>query len=124
MRSLEGIIAVVTGAAGGIGRAVVKSMSEAGAVVVATDLLSDASIDGADLYLRHDVTDEQDWRALEATIAKTYGRLDALVNNAGTALTARFEDTPLKDWRRLYAVNVESVVIGVQALGATAPDSR
>ena len=116
MRSLEGIIAVVTGAAGGIGRAVVKSMSEAGAVVVATDLLSDASIEGADLYLRHDVTDEQDWRALEATIAKTYGRLDALVNNAGTALTARFEDTPLKDWRRLYAINVESVVIGVQAL--------
>lgn len=114
--ALEGVIAVVTGAAGGIGRAVVKGMKEAGATVIATDLAQDAEIEGADHYLHHDVTRPEDWQAIEALVSEKYGRLDALVNNAGLSLTARIEDTHLAEWRRLQAVNVDSVVIGVQVL--------
>ena len=46
----------------------------------------------------------------------TYGRLDALVNVAGISIVASIEETPLEEWRRINAVNVESVVIGVQTL--------
>jgi len=114
--SLPGVIAVVTGAGGGIGRAVVKAMKDAGATVVATDMLPSADIEGADDYLQHDVTSEADWRKLAALVQEKYGRLDALVNNAGISIVTKIEDTPLAEWHRVNAVNVDSVVIGTQVL--------
>lgn len=113
---LENVVALVTGAAGGIGRAVVKAMKAAGATVIATDLSENAEIDGADHYLRHDVTSQGDWEAVEALVREKYGRLDALVNNAGISIVTRIEDTPIAEWRRINAINVDSVVIGVQVM--------
>ncbi|MGH6747361.1 SDR family NAD(P)-dependent oxidoreductase [Novosphingobium sp.] len=81
--ALPDAIAVVTGAAGGIGREIVKALKAAGATVIATDLKDGAEIEGADHYLKHDVTSEADWRAVEALVRESYGRLDVLVNNAG-----------------------------------------
>ena len=66
--ALPETVAVVTGAAGGIGRAVVRALKDAGASVIATDLAPDASIDGADHYLRHDVTSAADWQAVEGFV--------------------------------------------------------
>ncbi|MFD2783535.1 SDR family NAD(P)-dependent oxidoreductase [Novosphingobium pokkalii] len=112
---LDNVVAVVTGAGGGIGREVVRAMKAAGATVVATDVAAPDRAE-ADHVLAHDVTSEADWQAVAELVQGTYGRLDALVNVAGISIVASIEETPLEEWRRINAVNVESVVIGVQTL--------
>ncbi len=114
--ALPEVIAVVTGAAGGIGREIVKAMKAAGATVIATDLREDAQVEGADHYIRHDVTSEDDWRAVESLVREKYGRLDALVNNAGYSIVTKFEETPLAEFHKVNAVNVDSAIIGTQIL--------
>lgn len=114
--ALPDVIAVVTGAAGGIGREVVKSLHAAGATVIATDLPEQAEVDGAAHYLRHDVTNTQDWQAVETLVRERYGRVDALVNLAGISIVTKFEDTPLADFHRVNAINVDSVIVGTQIL--------
>lgn len=114
--ALPGVIAVVTGAAGGIGREIVKAMKAAGATVIATDLLDTAEIEGADHYIKHDVVSESDWRVVEALVRETYAQLDVLVNNAGYSIVTRFEDTPLADFHRVNAINVDSAIIGTQIM--------
>lgn len=114
--ALNDVVAVVTGAAGGIGRELVKALKAANAIVIATDLAPEAHIEGADHYLKHDVTSEADWQAVAALAQDHYGRLDALVNNAGYSIVTKFEDTPLADFHRVNAINVDSVIIGTQIL--------
>lgn len=114
--ALDNVVAVVTGAAGGIGRELVKAMKAANATVIATDLAADAQIEGADHYLKHDVTSEADWQAVAALVQDRYGRLDALVNNAGYSIVTKFEDTPLADFHRVNAINVDSIIIGTQVM--------
>ncbi|NKJ02756.1 SDR family oxidoreductase [Novosphingobium sp. SG707] len=113
--SLNNVVAVVTGARGGIGREVVRAMKEAGATVVATDMVAPGDV-GADHALAHDVTDVGDWQAVADLVAREYGRLDALVNVAAISIVASIEETPLEEWRRIHQVNVESVIVGVQTL--------
>lgn len=112
---LENVVAVVTGAAGGIGRATVAAMKAAGASVIATDLAANADT-GADHYLAQDVTSEADWQAVLALAEREYGRLDALVNVAAISVVGKIEATPLAEWHRVNAINVDSVIIGVQTL--------
>lgn len=114
--ALPDVVAVVTGGSGGIGRAVVKAMKAAGATVIATDLAPTAEVEGAEHYLQHDVTSEADWKTLEAFVRQKYGRLDALVNNAGISIVGKMEETPLSEWHRVNAVNVDSVIIGSQIM--------
>lgn len=116
MIGLDNVVAVVTGAAGGIGRELVKALKAANATVIATDLAPDAQIEGADHYLKHDVTSEADWQAVAALVQDKYGRLDALVNNAGYSIVTKFEETPLADFHRVNAINVDSIIIGTQVL--------
>jgi NAD(P)-dependent dehydrogenase (short-subunit alcohol dehydrogenase family) len=112
--SLHNVIAVVTGAAGGIGRAICASLREAGATVIATDLPAEAKGVAADAYLHHDVISQEDWRRVAAYVKEKHGRLDALVNNAGISIVGKIEDTPIEEWRRVNAVNFDSIVVGVQ----------
>jgi NAD(P)-dependent dehydrogenase (short-subunit alcohol dehydrogenase family) len=114
--ALENVVALVTGAAGGIGREVVKAMKAAGATVVATDLAAGADVPGADHYMQHDVTSEADWAKAAGLIGEQYGRLDALVNLAAISVVGKIESTPLSEWHRVNAINVDSVIIGTQAL--------
>lgn len=113
--SLNNVVAVVTGARGGIGREVVRAMKEAGATVVATDMSAPGDV-GGDHALAHDVTNVDDWQAVADLVEREYGRLDALVNVAAISIVASIEETPLEEWRRIHQVNVESVIVGVQTL--------
>src|SRR5438270_60145 len=113
---LNDTIALVTGAAGGIGRAVCAALSEAGATVVATDVAPEASVPGAVAYRQHDVASVADWARIAADIRKTYSRLDALINAAAICKVQSIEETTLEDWRQVQAVNVDSMLIGTKAM--------
>ena len=110
---LDGAVALVTGAGGGIGGATVAAMIEAGAEVVATDIQVPS---GGTLNLAQDVTDEAGWAALVETIRQRWGRLDCLVNNAGIATITTIEENSLAVWRRQMAVNVDSMLLSCKAM--------
>ncbi len=113
---LDGSVALVTGAAGGIGRAVCAALQEAGAIVLASDLADLTELPGADAYHRHDVTREADWARIAAVIGREHGRLDVLVNAAAIAPVQSIENSTLEEWRKVQAVNVESIFIGTRTL--------
>ena len=110
---LDGAVALVTGAGGGIGSATVAAMIEAGAEVIATDLEAPS---GGTLNLAQDVTDEAVWATLSETIGQRWGRLDCLVNNAGIATITPIADNSLAQWRRQMAVNVDSMLLSCKAM--------
>jgi NAD(P)-dependent dehydrogenase (short-subunit alcohol dehydrogenase family) len=98
-------------------------LAREGATVVATDIQSEkgASLVAAiersgarSIYLDHDVTQEEAWQSVMATIRSRYGRLDVLVNNAGIGLSGPVVDMSLADWRRQTAVNLDGVFLGVK----------
>ena len=114
--NLNNVVAVVTGANGGIGSAMVTAMAAAGARLVASDLQPDTNLRACEHYRPLDVTSPDSWRDLTDFVAREYGRVDALVHNAGISIVTKFEDTPLAEFHRVNAVNVDSVIIGTQAL--------
>ena len=111
---LEGKTALITGAASGIGRAAVALFHAEGARVVATDRNEAglAGLEGADLVLAQDVTDEARWREVVDAVVAAFGRLDILVNSAGIALKGNIETATLDDFRRTAAVNVDGTFLG------------
>ncbi len=115
---LNNVVAVVTGASGGIGKAVCAAMTAAGAQVIATDI--EEPVAGqepvAQDFLTHDVTDAKAWEKIAQYVEEKFGRLDALVNVAGMSVVDSIEGTSLESWRKLYAVNVESMLIGHQIM--------
>jgi NAD(P)-dependent dehydrogenase (short-subunit alcohol dehydrogenase family) len=113
---LDDTIALVTGAAGGIGSAICAALKDSGATVVATDLADWDSLPGTDAYYRHDVTRESDWMRIAGALKRTYGRLDALVQVAAIAPVQSIEHTTVEEWRRTQSVNVESIFIGTRTL--------
>lgn len=114
--NLNDVVAVVTGANGGIGSAVVNAMTAAGARVIATDRDPETTLSDCERYIPLDVTSAVGWASLADLIGREYGRVDALVHNAGISIVTKFEDTPLAEFHRVNAVNVDSVIIGTQAL--------
>jgi len=118
MGRVENKVAVVTGGAGGIGAAAARLLAANGATVVVTDLAEapapDGEETGAALYLRQDVTREEEWtRVLDAVIDR-FGRFDILVNNAGVGFRRNVEDTTLEEWRRVMTVNLDGVFLGTR----------
>jgi NAD(P)-dependent dehydrogenase (short-subunit alcohol dehydrogenase family) len=105
---LEGKVAVVTGAKGGIGAATVELFGREGATVVGVDLAGDSP---GDLALAVDVTDEDAVRELFARVRSEYGHIDVLFNNAGIspADDASVLDTSFEAWKRVQDVNLKSV---------------
>ncbi|PEQ10408.1 hypothetical protein B2G71_22565 [Novosphingobium sp. PC22D] len=107
---------IVTGAAGGLGSAIVEAFAAEGARVLATDIsYPDASeADGESIVRRRlDVTDEHDWIALMDACEEEFGAPDVLVNNAGIYRpNIAFEDMPIDLWRRHFAVNSDGTFLG------------
>jgi 3(or 17)beta-hydroxysteroid dehydrogenase len=115
MARLDGKVALVTGGAGGIGLGIAKRFREEGANVIVTDVNAKGEevvgVLGAE-FIHHDVADEANWQAVVETVVRKYNRLDILANNGATECRADPEDVRMEDWRRLFAVNAESVVLG------------
>lgn len=119
MFSLEGKIAVVTGAASGIGLATVKRFAEAGAKVVIADITesSDLAREIGGLFIKTDVTQEAQVKALMDTTAETYGRIDIVINNAGGGEGSGpnfIPYLPAEDFEAGYKLNLMGVVFGIK----------
>lgn len=124
MNRLFGKVAVVTGAAGGLGKAISILLAEEGSKVVLTDvddvsgasLASELSAAGFNVsYMHLDVTSEAQWEYLMRYVDDKFGCLNILVNNAGTALKPAFvTDTSLEDWRHLMSINLDGVFLGTK----------
>lgn len=118
---LEGKVAVVTGAAGGIGRAVVERLCSEGVSVLAVDLAAEtlaealSGIDGVFVPVAADVTSEPQVRSMLEAARERFGQLDCLVNNAGIeGVAARIEDYPTDVYDQVMAVNVKGVFLGMK----------
>ena len=111
-------MALISGAARGIGAATAQLMAEAGAKVAIGDLLDErgretaAAFEG--IYIHLDVTQEADWTAAVAAAVERFGGLDILVNNAGVFLGKGIEEASLDEWHRLCAVNLTGVFLGTK----------
>ena len=105
---LQGKVALVTGAAGGIGRAVVDSLAGAGACIVGFDLdeegAGEAVADHDGIGVGGDVTSEEAVQHAFAAAVEAYGGVDVVVSNAGVASSAAIEETTLEEWNRNQAI--------------------
>ncbi len=124
MPDFAGKVAIITGAAGGLGLAIAERLASEGAAVV----LADVDLAGAEaarerlaagggraLAQRTDVSDAKDVAALVARTLAELGRLDILISNAGIGGTHAFLDEPLEHWNRVLAVNLTGVFLCGQA---------
>ncbi|RDS63903.1 MULTISPECIES: SDR family NAD(P)-dependent oxidoreductase [unclassified Streptomyces] len=109
MSDFEGLRALVTGGASGIGRATADLLAERGARVAVLDL-DPSSVDEPLLAYRADVTDDTSVRAAVADAVAALGGLDVLVNNAGVGAQGTVEDNDDTEWHRVLDVNVLGMV--------------
>lgn len=130
----SGGVAIVTGAAKGLGRAYALGLAEAGWRVVVTDI-ADASpvgdeiaaAGGEALVLGGDVSDEQSTRAMVEAVVGRFGRIDALVNNAAIFTTIRktaFDELTVEEWDRMFAVNVRGTWLCAKAVAPVMKEQR
>ena len=121
---MKGKVALITGAAGGMGAATARLFAREGAkAVVVADILDKdgestvASINqagGHATFARLDVTDEARWKAVVDGIVATHGRLDVLVNNAGISGSAEADLYDTAAWNRLMGINATGVFLGMK----------
>lgn len=115
---LDGEVALVTGAAGGIGREVVKTLLGAGATVIATDIAKDHPFaEGSNIhYTRYDVTSRRQTDELVAETLAKYGKIDILVLCAGLIANTPIAESTDEEWESIWRVNVMGVVNPVRRI--------
>jgi 3alpha(or 20beta)-hydroxysteroid dehydrogenase len=122
MGRVEGKVVVVTGAAGGQGAAEARALAHEGARVIATDIApEDPELGDGIVYRRLDVAREEGWRELASWLEDAYGRVDALVNNAGIPFRERLGEIAVADFERVIGVNLTGALLGIQALSPSMP---
>jgi NAD(P)-dependent dehydrogenase (short-subunit alcohol dehydrogenase family) len=123
---LKDQVAIVTGAAQGIGAAYARGLAREGAAVAVVDILDPNPVgkeivnaDGKALPLRIDVSDESQTREMVRKTIEAFGRVDILINNAavyGNIVRKPFEEITVDEWDKLYAVNVRGIFLCVKAV--------
>jgi len=116
-------VALVTGAAKGIGASCAAVLAQNGASVIVTDIAEQEALTivdaivkdgGAAEFIALDVTQETQWQRTVSDVVDRHGGLDVLVNNAGIAVVHSLLETSLEEWRRVHAVNLDSVFLGTR----------
>jgi len=120
---VAGKVAIISGAAHGMGAEEARLFAREGAKVVIADLLEDegtrlaaeiTAAGGEALFVRTDVTSEDDWRQVVQTTIARFGKLDILVNNAGLSSTSVADPMDTDGWRRIMDVNATGVFLGTK----------
>lgn len=118
MGRVDGKVVVVTGGASGMGKADSLLLAAEGARVVITDLDEDLgrqladTIGAAATFIRHDVSNEEDWKAVISATSLRFGGLDGVVNNAGVLVMGSIEDATLEQWQKLHRINADGCFLG------------
>jgi 3-oxoacyl-[acyl-carrier protein] reductase len=118
-------VALVTGGSRGIGAAIAKRLAADGATVAityakdadaASAVVKAIELDGGKaIAIRADAADVQAVKGAVEKVVSTFGRLDVLVNNAGTAIPKPFEETSLEEMNRVIDINIRGVFVATQA---------
>ncbi len=123
MTRLKGKVAIITGAASGQGAEEAKLFAKEGAKVVATDIqedrlekvVSEIKADGGEaIAIKHDVTSEDQWKAVVKKAVDSFGSVNILVNNAGIADDKTAEDTTLERWNQVMDINSTGTFLGIK----------
>jgi 3alpha(or 20beta)-hydroxysteroid dehydrogenase len=127
---LEGKVAIITGAAGGIGAATARTFAREGALLVLTDAdrqgaqrLADELADQASA-IEHDVTDEDAWHGVLEAALGAHGRVDVLLNNAGVFLATPLIETSLEDFQRVIDINLNGTFLGMRTVAPVMIERR
>jgi len=117
---LAGKVAIVTGAASGMGAATARMFAREGAKVVIADVMEHEGrqiadgIGSAARFEKLDVTNEENWVAVVAATTGHFGKLDVLVNNAGVSGSAEQDLFSTEAWHRIMAINATGVFLGIK----------
>lgn len=121
---LVGKVALITGGARGLGAAIAAGMAREGATVFITDVREDegqavvAQLQAGGFraaFARQDATQEAGWDTICGDVIARFGRIDAVVNNAGIVRAGTIEDQTFADWRMTMAINLDAVFLGTRA---------
>ncbi len=125
MNRLENKVAIITGAAQGVGLCAAKMFLSEGAKVVATDINGEklekavAEIDSDNIIaIRHDVSSEEDWKNVVKKAIEKFGKLDVLVNNAGLIYGKSVEEESLDEWNKVIGVSATGCFLGIKTCAA------
>lgn len=127
---LEGKVAIVTGAAQGMGASHVKRFIKEGAKVVFTDINEElgksfeVELGENAKFVKQDVTSEADWKNVVDQTVETFGGIDILVNNAGISMSTPLLDLSEKDYRKIVDINQVSVFLGIKAVVPTMSEAK
>lgn len=119
---LKNQVAIVTGAARGIGKAICQAFVESGITVIATDILGQElnemalALGDSVTPVTHDVTDEKQWQAIVDMTLLKHKKIDILVNNAGILLFSTLETTEPKMFRKLLDINLTGTFLGLHSV--------
>ena len=122
---VAGKVALITGAASGLGAESARRLAREGASVVLTDMAADAgqalaeeiASQGAKaLFLAQDVTDEARWASVVAAAVERFGKIDVLVNSAGVGGGEPFLESTFEGWRRILSINLDGTYLGMRAV--------
>jgi NAD(P)-dependent dehydrogenase (short-subunit alcohol dehydrogenase family) len=125
MSRLVGKVAIITGAASGMGLSALKLFAAEGARVVATDISEEPLRQAVDEVIAnggeaiahtHDVSAVEDWKRVVEGVVAEWGTIDILVNNAGIAMPTGVLDAELEDWNKVMAINVTGPWLGMKSV--------